>query len=66
MWNLYVKLLSGTFMTNVFAKRLCGPFLWNLGTYICGTWELVRVEPLCGTVGNLTLYVEPELIRVEP
>ena len=47
--NLYVKLLSGTFMTNLFPKRLCGTFLWNLGTCICGTWELVRVEPLLHT-----------------
>ena len=65
MRNLYVKLLSGTFMTNLFAKRLCGTFLWKLGTCICATWELVRAEPLCGTLGNLTLYVEPELLRVE-
>ena len=59
--NLCVKLLSETFMTNIFAKRLCGTFLWNLGTFVCGTWELVKVEPfiwnlgkpepLCGTSG---------------
>ena len=67
MRNLYVKLVSGTFITNLFAKGLCGTFLWNLGTYLCGTWKLVRVEPLCGTLGNLTLYVEPaKLLRVEP
>ena len=75
-----MKLLSGT-LTNHFAKYLfmrnldvelrepesfCGTFLWNLGTFIRGTWELVRVGPLCGTLGNLTLCVEPELLRAEP
>ena len=76
MQNLYVKLFFGTFI-NPFAKRLCGTFYVelrepksfrgtfqrNLGTFICGTW--VRVKPLCGTLGNLILYVEPELLRVE-
>ena len=45
MWNLYVELRE--------AESFCGTFLWNLGTFICGTWELVRVEPLCRTLGNL-------------
>ena len=53
-------------MTNLFAKRLCATFLWNVGTFICGTSELVRVEPLRGTLGKLTLYVEPDLLRVQP
>ena len=66
MRNLYVKLLFGTGRPNLLAKRLCETFLWNLGTFICGTWELVRVEPLSGILGNLTLYVEPEILRVEP
>ena len=61
MRNLYVKLLSRIFMINPFAKRLGGTLLWKLGTFICETWELVRVELLCRTLGNLTLYVEPEL-----
>ena len=52
-------------MANLFAKRLCGTFLWSFATFICGTWELVRVEPLCGSLRNLTLYVEPEPLRVE-
>ena len=31
------------------------------------TWELVRMELiLCGTLGNLTLFLEAELLRVEP
>ena len=58
MRNLYVKFLSATFMTNLSAKRLCGTFLWNLETFICGSWELFRVEPL----RNLG---EPELLKVK-
>ena len=93
MRKLYVKLLSGTFMTNLFPKKFmwnldvehrepesfCGTFLWNLylwnletcnsetctflwnrDTFKSGTcmWylgepELLRVEPVCGTLGNL-------------
>ena len=60
MRNLYVRFLSATFMTDLFAKRLCRTCLWNLVAFICGSLELVRVEPLCGTLGNLTFYVEPE------
>ena len=45
MWNLYVELRE--------PESFCGTFLWNLGTFICGTWELVREEPLCGTLGYL-------------
>ena len=41
--SLCVKLLSETFMANLFAKGLCG------------TGELLRVEPVCGTLGNLHL-----------
>ena len=53
-------------MTNLFAKRFCGTFIWNFGSLnhsvepfsrpfepFCGTWKLVRVEPVCGTLGNL-------------
>ena len=66
LWDLYVGFWPGTFMTNIFAKRLCGTFLRGLGAYIWVTWELLKVGPLSGTSGNLTLYVEPELLRVGP
>ena len=67
MWNLYaesyVKLLSGTFMANLFAKPLLyvEPFsgtlepwnlyLWNLGTCKSGTFmgNLGETGPLCET-----------------
>ena len=78
MWNLDTKPLCGkwkaeswceAFIRNLhdkpFRETFTWTFLWNLGTFICGTWELVRVEPLCGTLGNLTPYAEPELLRVE-
>ena len=26
---------------------------------LCGTWKLLSVEPLCGTLGNLYLYAKP-------
>ena len=39
--------------------------MWNLGEH-----ELLKVEPLCGTLGKSgtlgNLYVEPELLRVGP
>ena len=57
------------FLRNVYVEPLCGTsgiwtfksaaFLWSLGTFIYGTWELVRMEPLW--------YIgEPGLLRVEP
>ena len=45
MRNLYAELRE--------PESFCGTFLWNLGTCLCGIWALVRVEPLCGTLGNL-------------
>ena len=45
-----MKLLSGTFMTNLFAKRLCGTFMWNIGNVnhsvelFSGTLEPLFVE----------------------
>ena len=46
----------GTFMK----PQKCGTleklnFMWNL----CGSSNLLSVEPFCGTLGNLNRYVEP-------
>ena len=48
-------------------ESFCGTFLWNLGTFICGTWELVRVEPFIWNLGKPEpLCGTRELLRVEP
>ena len=52
IWSFYPEPSWQTLLRNVYVE-LRGAFLWNLGTFICGTWELGRVEPLCGTLGNL-------------
>ena len=72
--NLYVKLLSRTFMTNLFAKPSI--ILWNLSLepWNLYLWnlELLRVEPVCGTLGNLVPgfgrlpQTTPKLYRKNP
>ena len=48
---------SGTCMWNLGQPELfeSGTFMWNLGKPepLCETGELFRVEPECGTLGNL-------------
>ena len=52
--EIFEKLVSGTFVTNLFAKGLCGTFMWNFGNLnhsvepFSGTFELLFVGP-----GNL-------------
>ena len=69
--SIYVKLLYGTFMTNLFAKCLCGTsgtwiILWSLSLepWNLYLWNLGTCES--GTLRNLTLYVQPEPLRVQP
>ena len=72
--KLCVRLLSGTFMTNLFAKRFCETLMrcGTLGTWIIlwnfslEPWNLYlwnlgtcKSENLFGTLGILNLYVEP-------
>ena len=55
LWSFYPEPSWQTFLRNVYVEPLCGTsgtwtfksvaFLCNLGTFIYGTWELVRVEP---------------------
>ena len=55
MRKLYAEPLCEAFIRNLrdepFCETLCGTFLWSLGTFISGIWELVRVEPF--------IYMEP-------
>ena len=62
MWNLDPKPLCGIFMWSFYPEPSWQTFLRNvyvdsfsetLEPLICGTWELVRVEPLCETLGSL-------------
>ena len=62
MWNLFVESLCGGLARGLHDKRFRETFMWDLslGPWSRETWRLVKVGPL----GNLTLYVEPELLRV--